>query len=72
MKDLYKSEWLGSEVAEVKSGIAKFECAGEMIEVHLDGFDDFQNICEIIDLVMEQTYYKTKIQLHNKIDNLLK
>lgn len=72
MSNDYKPQWQGSTIAEVKSGKATFECAGEILELYLDDFTDFMNICGMLDAVIEQTYYETKKDIKSKIDRIMK
>ena len=72
MANIYKSSWKGSVIPEVKSGIASFSCAGDEAEIYLDDFKDFQNICNILDSVIEQSHYQTKADLSTKINSILK
>lgn len=69
---IYKQRWLGSEIAEVKSGVATFSCADTEIELYLDDFSDFRNICEMLDAVAEQTYNETKSNVISNVEKLFK
>jgi hypothetical protein len=72
MSGIYKQKWQGSAIPEVKSGKATFECAGELLELHLDNFTDFMNICSMLDAVIEQSHYETKKNIKDKFDRIVK
>ena len=65
--NIYKSSWKGSELEEVKSGVASFECYGEECKIYLDEFSDFMNICNILDATIEQAEIKVKQDIFTKI-----
>lgn len=72
MSGIYTKQWQGSSIPEVKSGKATFECAGELLELYLDDFTDFMNICSMLDAVIEQSYYETKRNIKDKFDRIVK
>lgn len=68
----YKNHWEGSVIPEVKSGKATFSCGDIEIELYLDDFIDFKNICDLLDNVAEQTYYEIKANVISNVERLFK
>ena len=67
----YPQKWTGSVDKDIKAGVAEFTIMGNIYEINIESFDNFQMISKMLDFAFEDGKEFVKDQAHQAVTKAL-